>query len=420
VGSGIFGKFSNRLFEGILARNCRKVSYKVLKMDSKRKKKLKKIAILMNKQTTRPIPTFLSATTKVLDAVLTPKETDFLIAMGGASYTQTALKAHLELPEEKFSKYFNSLIQKGILWSQSPQKGDELFEISPMMVGWFELQMSNGNRTPDNEKFFKSLTALFDSFKKFNFFLGRSFVNMYYRLGGAHWSVAPIEAGTTAKEQVVQVDESLDVPESHILRPNSVNALIEKYGAEGKIAVSHCVCRQHWAFEGEPCRLQLPTESHIWLGAAADHVIKYNLARPISREEALTLIKTIEEKGGIHEVMYTKMDLKDSEMCICNCCWDCCNSIGAFNRGQIPLYIKSYFLATLPDESLCTGCGTCSNYCPVSAILINEGKATIKIKRCIGCGQCELHCPNKAIQLIPKERTVWLPMEKKSHCRIPS
>ncbi len=379
-------------------------------MDSKRKKKLKKLAKMMNKQTTRPVPTFIGATIQVLDSVLTPDETEFLLVMGTERYTRPSLETQVDLPEDEFEKVFNSLIQKGLIWSQSSEPNENLFEISPMMVGWFELQMSNGKITPNDEKFLKSLSKLFNSFRKFNSFLGRPIVNLYYRLGGAHWSVA----------RTVKIDETIDVPESSIIRSGGINEIIERFGNQEKLAVSHCVCRQHWAFNGEPCKLDLPIEAHIWLGSAAEHVVKYKLGRQINKEEALAIIEEVEEKGGIHEIMYNRMDLEDSELCICNCCWDCCNSIGAFNRGQLPLYIKSYYLATIPDESLCTACGTCIDYCPTLAISIKDKKAEIETKRCIGCGQCELKCPNGVIKLIPKERTVWLPMQKKSKCRIQS
>ena len=152
-------------------------------MDSIRKKKLKKLAKMMNKQTTRPVPTFIGATIKVLDSVLTTDEIEFLLAMGTERYKLISLEKLIHLPKNEFSKVFNNLLQKGLIWSQPSESNGDLFEISPMMVGWFELQMSNGKRTPNDEKFLKSLSRLFNSFKKLNSFLGRPIVNLYYRLG---------------------------------------------------------------------------------------------------------------------------------------------------------------------------------------------------------------------------------------------
>lgn len=45
----------------------------------------------------------------------------------------------------------------------------------------------------------------------------------------------------------------------------------------------------------------------------------------------------------------------------------------------------------------CIGCGTCENECPVSAISIDDDKATIDQNACIGCENCLANCPVQAI-----------------------
>ena len=129
----------------------------MIKLDSERKKKLKKVAKLMNKQTKRPIPTFIGALLKLLDSFLTVEETDFIIGMGEESLSRSALKGKLELPKEKFAEVFNGLIQKGIIWSETSETGEERYKIAPMMIGWFEMQASDGNLTPDDKSFLKQI-----------------------------------------------------------------------------------------------------------------------------------------------------------------------------------------------------------------------------------------------------------------------
>ncbi|UCF62372.1 MAG: hydrogenase iron-sulfur subunit [Anaerolineaceae bacterium] len=56
------------------------------------------------------------------------------------------------------------------------------------------------------------------------------------------------------------------------------------------------------------------------------------------------------------------------------------------------------------DESLCTGCGNCSQICPTFAITLEKrdgllSLATVDLLRCIGCGNCVVVCPVKAISL---------------------
>ncbi len=50
------------------------------------------------------------------------------------------------------------------------------------------------------------------------------------------------------------------------------------------------------------------------------------------------------------------------------------------------------------DKNKCTGCGACINVCPVSAIIMKEGKAEIDMDKCIRCGKCHDVCPVDAIR----------------------
>lgn len=48
------------------------------------------------------------------------------------------------------------------------------------------------------------------------------------------------------------------------------------------------------------------------------------------------------------------------------------------------------------DQKACTGCGSCAESCPQSAIGVDE-KASIHNEDCIGCGECWVACPSDAI-----------------------
>lgn len=50
------------------------------------------------------------------------------------------------------------------------------------------------------------------------------------------------------------------------------------------------------------------------------------------------------------------------------------------------------------DESKCTGCTTCTQRCPVEAIRVRNGKATILRDRCVDCGECIRVCPQHAMR----------------------
>ena len=48
----------------------------------------------------------------------------------------------------------------------------------------------------------------------------------------------------------------------------------------------------------------------------------------------------------------------------------------------------------------CTGCGSCVEVCPVEAITLVDGIASVNEDDCSECGACEAECPNDAIKLI--------------------
>ena len=52
--------------------------------------------------------------------------------------------------------------------------------------------------------------------------------------------------------------------------------------------------------------------------------------------------------------------------------------------------------AVLLDRAACKGCTVCITRCPVEAIRVRKGKASIIAERCIDCGECIRACPHKA------------------------
>ena len=58
--------------------------------------------------------------------------------------------------------------------------------------------------------------------------------------------------------------------------------------------------------------------------------------------------------------------------------------------------MPQYFHSVTLDFDKCKGCTNCIKRCPVEAIRVHDGKATIMEERCIDCGECIRFCPNHA------------------------
>ena len=67
------------------------------------------------------------------------------------------------------------------------------------------------------------------------------------------------------------------------------------------------------------------------------------------------------------------------------------------------------------NQSGCTGCEACVQFCPVDCILIVPGErglqgffqlVEIDLDRCIGCTLCVQYCPWETIQMVPFEEAL--------------
>jgi ferredoxin len=220
----------------------------------------------------------------------------------------------------------------------------------------------------------------------------------------------------------VQINEKIN-KENHVYSAGNVTSFFNMLDESEFLSVGYCLCRYEKELIGDHCRIDMPMETCISVGPAAEYLIEQGISRKITKKEALSMIKDFQDKGCIHQTGRT-IPLKNFKSkypvdVICNCCWDCCGVVGNYNRGYLPLTVTSYYRSFLSDASKCTGCGKCVEFCPVGIITLNDkGIPEINDDLCIGCGQCQYHCPADAIDLKQDNRIVFLPMLGKEGARI--
>jgi len=56
-------------------------------------------------------------------------------------------------------------------------------------------------------------------------------------------------------------------------------------------------------------------------------------------------------------------------------------------------------MPAIVNEENCSGCASCVDACPTSAIAMVDSKAKVKVDDCTSCGACESACPTGAISV---------------------
>ena len=170
-----------------------------------------------------------------------------------------------------------------------------------------------------------------------------------------------------------------------------------------------CLCR-----EANDCEDYPHDVGCLFLGEAGRTIVKHNLGRELTYEEACQRVDLAASYGLMGQAVWVEVeqllwgirnDQMDQFLEICFCCPCCCIAM-RLARNATPAERHRFHPAgwtAVPDRTKCTGCQACvsgPNGCPVEAISFGEdGKVIINQEICVGCGICKKRCPSDVIQI---------------------
>ena len=169
---------------------------------------------------------------------------------------------------------------------------------------------------------------------------------------GIGMHVIPVEKEVTFNNEAVKTEK--------------ISYWLKKY--EGHLSAGLCSCRHSRAVLGEGCEDD-PRDWCIQVGDMADYAVETKKARPITKEEALDILKQAEKNGYVHQI--TNIDGADHIFDICNCNVDICNALRTSLLYNTPYMSKSGYVANV-DKNKCVACGACTEVCPAGAAKLGQ------------------------------------------------
>ena len=175
---------------------------------------------------------------------------------------------------------------------------------------------------------------------------------------GIGMHVIPVESAIPAKSESASIEH--------------LTHWLEKY--DGHLSVGYCSCRNARRLFNEGSG-EIQDDCCIGVGDFADYLIETDKGRPITKEEALEILKRSEDNGYVHQT--TNIDGKDKIFGICNCDVGVCFALRTSQYFNTPNLSASAYRAHVDAEN-CVACGKCVEVCPAGAVKLGQKLCTKK------------------------------------------
>jgi ferredoxin len=255
------------------------------------------------------------------------------------------------------------MASKGLIRIKRGDKGP-VFSLMPFVVGIYEMQVSRMD---------KELAQLFEDYYKEAF-------HKVMLSGPPIHRVIPVE-------QAVQ-------PGLAVLPYERASEILNQAQSWG---VLDCICRVQTRLLGKKC--EHPVNICLVFSKKPNAYDKINnVIKPLTKQEALGVLRRAEEAGLVHT---TGNHVGDLEY-ICNCCSCACAILrGAAEFGILSVLTPSNFRASV-DEKACSGCELCLDRCQFKALSVVDSICKVDERRCFGCGICVSACGDEALKMTPR------------------
>ena len=327
------------------------------------------------------------------------EELDFICAFNEKpSQTVAQLIESSGFSAEIIDRLATSLARKGLIFNQPSSSGVMIYRLLPLMlVGLMEykfmVELTGSQEEKDLAMLFEKLLDELKDQTQENYDM---LVPLFKSAPAVDRTVPNKLTQDGNSIKIIPVQKALENAEEFVLPSQTVEEIINKFD---DIAVGYCFCRQRRSLLGDDCATHAPTLNCFTFGKSARHTAAQGFAQKVTREEARKIMAEAAQAGLIHKAFHPGSRETSPETSICNCCKDCCDTLGLWRKGTLPMTNSTYHLSVI-DQQACSGCETCVGWCPTDAISMNaEGQAQREESACLGCGVCSRFCPEEAISL---------------------
>jgi Pyruvate/2-oxoacid:ferredoxin oxidoreductase delta subunit/predicted transcriptional regulator len=296
-------------------------------------------------------------------ALLTNEEEARLLLAAAPPATVEELAQRTDLEKPEIAAMVDALFHKGLLLKSKKADGVRYYRVRHV------LQFHDATAVATDAP-----AELFTLWKQF----------MATEWNGYTRQIESVLSGAVMR--VIPINTSLE-PNAQVLAFDDVRSLVNN---SRNLAVTRCSCR---AIDGACGK---PLEVCLQLDRAADYAIERGTGRPVTKDEALDILRHCASEGLVH----VSENKRSSGQVICNCCSDCCVNWASIRAGTGKLVAPSRFRAVV-DKDECNGCEECVPRCFFEAIGAANGGSLVAVnaEKCMGCGVCQVVCPLDAIHL---------------------